>query len=57
MEKWNILQMDFNHANPLKLGEISRNSLLFMIIGNNLAIFLFIYEIIYIFIKQANITE
>ena len=45
MEGWDIQQMDFNQVEPLKLGEISRNSLLLLIIGNTLAMCLFICEI------------
>ena len=47
MEGWDIEQTDFNHVELLKLGEISRNSLLLQIIGNTLAIFMFVYEMIY----------
>ena len=40
-------QIDFKYVKPLKLGEIFRNSLLLIIIGNTLAIFVFIYENFY----------
>ena len=36
MEGRDIEQIDFNYINPLKLGEISRNSLLLLINETNL---------------------
>ena len=38
---------DSNFVEPLKLGEISRNSLLFLLIGNFLGIIFLIFEILH----------
>ena len=44
-----IKQPEINFVEPLKLPEIARGSLLTLFVGNALAIFLFILEILYFF--------